>query len=264
MTIESSANVRQLSSNYENQEAELLWDRFLSRLPIRWSGSTALDFGSRSQYLPKFLVQQRQVAVCHGVALVADGDVLPDGCSEEIPGVRLHAGRLDWIAALRDVCLDIVVSTATIPLLRPTELDDALNWIFDHLKPGGVCVLDAEPVTSDAAFGADRRLGTPLAHLVFSRREIDRYLADRGEEPLRYHNPSCAATYLMQFKRAGFELLHVERHVRPEPDGGSSYFHDKLRHFDEQELATRRLDVMMRKPVTAPDLTIIDGYVAET
>jgi hypothetical protein len=264
MIGESSADVDQVTSSSEDQEAERLWQRLLSNLPVRWSGSTALDFGYRRRYLPKYLVQRQQVAVCHGVDLVGDGDELPGGSPDDIPGVQLHAGQLERIAALRDVCLDVVVSTATIPLLRPGELDGTLRWIFDHLKPGGVCVLDAEPITSHRAFGADRRLATPLAHLVFSRREIDRYLGGRGEEPLRYHNPSCAATYLMQFKRAGFELLHVERHATPEPEGGSSSFHDKLRHFDEQELATARLDVMMRKPLTAPDLTIIDGYVAET
>jgi hypothetical protein len=264
MTVESSADVDRLSSNWENHEAERLWNRFLSRLPIGWRGSTALDFGCRSQYLPKYLVQQRQVAVCHGVDLVADGDVRPSAWSEEIPGVQLHAGRLEQIGALHDVSLDIVVSTSTIPLLRPSELEGVLSWIFEHLKPGGVCVLDAEPVTSHTAFGVDRRLATPLAHLVFSPREIDRHLADRGQGPLRYHNPSCGATYLMQFKRAGFDLIHVERHANPVPDVGSAYFQDKLGHFDEQELATTRLDVMMRKPLTSPDLTIIDRYVAAT
>jgi Methyltransferase domain len=264
MTDQSSADVDQLTANWGDQEAEHLWDRFLSHLPISWSGSTALDFGCGSRYLPKYLVQQQHVAVCHGVDLVAHGDVLSGGSPEQIPGVLLHTGRLEQIAALRNVCLDIVVSTATIPLLRPAELDGALSWIFERLKPGGVCVLDAEPVTSHAAFDVDRRLATPLAHLVFSPREINRYLADRGQEPLRYHNPSCAATYLMQFKRAGFELLRVERHPNPVTDVASAYFDDKLRHFDAQELATARLDVMMRKPLNAPDLTIIDGYVAKT
>jgi hypothetical protein len=264
MTEQSSADIDQLTSDWGDQEAKRLWDRFLSDLPISWSGCTALDLGYGSRYLPKYLVQQRQVAVGHGVDLMAHGDVLSGASPDQIPGVQLHAGRLEQIAALRYACLDIVVSTATIPLLRPAELDGALSWIFGHLKPGGVCVLDAEPVTSHAAFDADRRLATPLAHLLFSRREIDRYLAHRGQEPLRYHNPSCAATYLMQFKRAGFELLHVKRHANPVPDLGSAYFHDKLRHFDEQELATARLDIMMRKPLNAPDLSIIDEYVAKT
>jgi hypothetical protein len=246
-----------LTREWGDQWARSIWDEFLDRVEISWSGSAVLDFGCAWGYLPKFLVEHAGVLDAHGVDKHPTWEAMIDGFRpDELTGVHLHAGDVREVPALQRLHFDTIVSIGTLFLLEPTELMATLHWFYDHLKPGGSCLLHTRTYTHRD--GADLGVRAPgFAQLLFSERDIDAYLERSGAAPARLINHACAATYLAQYARAGFVVERVERLHDGIDEQLLAEHHAKLQWLDPDELRTSGLVAHLRRPLM-PELSVLD------
>jgi SAM-dependent methyltransferase len=252
-----SGQRHKLTREWGDEWARGLWDEVLGRFEISWQGTTVLDFGCAWGYVTKFLVEHAGVAHAHGVDLHPMWEGMTDGYRPyDVAGVHLHAGDVRELPALQRLHFDTIVSLGTVFLLEPTQLMNTLHWFYDHLKPGGSCVLQTR--TYSHYDGADLGSRAPrFAHLLFSERDIAAHLDRAGSPPARLVNASCAATYLVQFARAGFAIERVNR-TRDGIDEALIEEHAaKLQWLDPEELRTSGLEVHLRRP-SMSDLSVLD------
>lgn len=249
-----------LTRELAEQWGQLLWDDFLGRFELEWEGSTVLDFGCGAGYTPMYLLERAGVAEAHGVDLHPVWEAMADGFRPDmLPGIRLHCGDVLELGELQRLRFDVIVSSETVSMLEPTRLMRVLHWFYDHLKPGGHCLIQTRTFAHHDAAGLGAR-AAPLAHLLFGEREIRAFLGRAASDTPRYANPSCAATYLVQFARAGFTIERVER-LQDGVDEPLLIEHAaKLRWIDPEELRTSGLTVHLRRPVM-PELSLVDRDV---
>ena len=249
-----------LTRELAEQWGRLVWDEFLGRFEVEWEGSIVLDFGCGAGYTPMYLVERAGVAEAHGVDLHPVWEAMADGFRPEmLPGIRLHAGDVLDVSALQRLRFDVIVSSETLSLLKPTYLMRVLHWFYDHLKPGGHCLIQTRTFAHQDGIGLGER-SAPLAHLLFSEREIRAFLGRAASDHEHYANPSSAATYLLQFIRAGFAIERVER-LRDGIDEQLLQEHAaKLRWIDPEELGTSGLAVDLTRPLM-PELSLVDRDV---
>jgi SAM-dependent methyltransferase len=256
----TSSNATQrgkLTREWGDRWAALLWDEFLGRFEINWTGSTVLDFGCAAGYMTKHLVEQAGVREAHGVDVHPMWEAMIDGFRPDaVKGVHLHCGDALELPQLQHLHFDVIVSSGTLFLFAPTRLMSVLHWFYDHLKPGGHCLLQTRTYTSYN--GADLGERAPeFAQLLFAKREIQGFLERAGAAQARYVNPSCASTYLAQFCRAGFAIKRVDReHERVDEDLFEEHA-AKLKWLDANELRTSGLTVQLQRPLM-PDLSVVD------
>lgn len=234
-----------LTPAYGAAQSESLWNGFLARFDVSWSGATVLDWGCSWGYLLRRLVDVHGVGRAIGVDI---REAWAEAPAELLAGLELHAGDIRRLPDLQELQADVIVSVGTMFLLAPTDVQGVLSWFRAHLRPGGLAVLSTRTFLSHAGGDLHRRLSTPYPHLLFPRRVIDAELTADGGAPSRYMNPSCGATYLMQYQRAGFEILDARRRSNPGLAPVLERFGDKLEPLDAQELDTNELQVLLRRP----------------
>lgn len=240
-----------LTRRWGDEEADNLWEGFLGKYPVEWQDKTVLDFGCAWGYVPRMLVERRGAACCHGVDIHAHWERMPDqDRPDRVEGVRLYKGVYDEIEELREVELDVAVSSGTLFLLTPSELDHLLGWFYERLRPGGVCLFNLRTNLSYAGDDVHDHITAPFPHLLFSRRVLNHNFEARGKEPVRYMSPACTATYLMQFHRAGFELVQVRRYPNPFEESVYEEHADKLGFYEPGEMRTSQFDAFLRKPAS--------------
>ncbi len=98
---------------------------------------------------------------------------------------------------------------------------------------------------------------------MFGLPEIVEFLDRAGGTSPRYVNPSSAATYLVQFARAGFVIDRVERMHDGVDEELIGEHHAKLRWLDPDELRTTGLSARLRRPLV-PNLASVDGDAAHS
>ncbi len=251
-----------LTLAWGEEQAERLFSGTLARYSVEWRGATTLDFGCAWGYLARHVIERLGAARSYGVDLHPQWNMLDDGWRpEQTPGLYLFAGDAQSIPELQDVAFDVIYSIGTLMLIPPTQLDGYLAWFHDRLRPGGHCILRTRTFFSYCGGDLHRRLKSPLPHLLFSRRTIDRYLAEGGHDPSRYMTPMCAASFLTFYRRAGFEILDVHRTMNPTSQEVYERFEDKLGYYDDQELRTSELAVLLRKPASPMDASVLEGVV---
>ena len=249
MPARGSSSPWKFTADWGDDYAGQLWDSVLEPAELAWAGATVLDLGCHWGYVLKHLLEARGIREGHGVDIEAHWIDMEDGSDPTlIPGLHLHQGRLGEIAALDDACFDVAVTMGTIFLMRPTELHRALAWIYDHLRPGGHLLVNTRTYFAHNGADLDGVLSTPLAHLLFTPHEVDAHLAARALRPARYMNPSSATTYLMQFRRVGFELRDVRRQASRIDPEILERFADKLEIYDREELLTGMITAYLRRP----------------
>lgn len=249
-----------LTRELAEQWGQLLWDEFLGRFELEWEGSTVLDFGCGAGYTPMYLLERAGVAEAHGVDVHPVWEAMADGFHPQmLPGIRLHCGDVLELGELQRLRFDVIVSSETVSLLEPTRLMRVLHWFHDHLKPGGHCLIQTRTFAHHDGAGLGQR-AAPLAHLLFGERELRAFLGRTASDTPRYANPSCAATYLVQFVRAGFTIERVERLQDGIDEPLLSEHAAKLRWIDPEELRTSGLAVHLRRPVM-PELSLVDRDV---
>lgn len=216
-----------------------------------------LDFGCAWGYVPKYLVERAGVNEAHGVDVHPVWEAMVDGFRpDSVPGVHLHAGDVLKLPALQRLHFDVILTIGTVFLLEPSRLMGVLHWFYDHLKPGGHCLIQTR--TYAHYDGADLGERAPhFAHLLFGEREIRAFLHGSGAAPPRYVNPSCAATYLAQFARAGFSIEKADRLSDGVDEALLGEHAAKLRWVAPAELRTSGLAAQLQRPRTQ-DLSILD------
>jgi trans-aconitate methyltransferase len=241
-----------LSPEWGLQTARELWDGFLSRFDVTWRGARVLDFGCSWGYVLRLLMDEQGTSSVHGVDTSAVWEQLADPAL--VADLSLHAGEIDAVPALQDERFDVILTSGTLMLLRPTRQYEVLRWMREHLTPGGSLLVATRTYLSHA--GADQHavLRSPLPHLVFGEPAINDLLGRRGTKPLRYMNPSCGATYLTLFRRVGFELVDVRRTDNTALEAARAAYPGRLDHFDDLELGTSEIHAHLRRPAQRAEL----------
>lgn len=243
---------RKLTQAWGDDTAQRLWNSFMARHDIDWQGKSFFDFGCSWGYLGKYLIEHQGVAQAWGVDVDPQWTQMRDGFDPlSVPGMHLHAGDVLEIAELQEQRFDVIWSSGTLMLIPPTGAHEILRWFFDHLNVGGSCLLNVRTFLSQYGGDLQSYLRTPLPHLLFDKRSLDRYLVAVGKPRSRYMNPSCAATWLMQFRRVGFEIVHAERSPNQIDESVYERHADKLSTYEPSELRTSILNVRLRKPPPA-------------
>lgn len=243
-----------------DEQAGKLFRNTLARFNVRWEGMVTLDFGCSWGYLAKYLAEHQRVKRSYGVDLFKLWEMLSDDWSPgRVPNLELYAGDILTIPQLQDVRFDRIVTFGTFMLISPTKLHDILLWMYDHLVPGGECIFRTRTFFSYCGGDLHNELRSPVPHLLYPRRIIDAYLAEKGRPASREMNPMCAASYLMLYRRCGFELLDAHRVKNPLDESVYAAHADKLSIFDPQELRTTEVMAHLRRPAAAPDLRELEG-----
>jgi SAM-dependent methyltransferase len=149
-------------------------------------------------------------------------------------------------AGLEQRSYDIALVGDVLHELPPSAVHDAFRWIRDHLRPGGLCLVQTRTYLAPDGAGLGERLHTPYAHLAFARDAIQEYYEANGWGPPPPSNCMCRATYFVMFRRAGLEIEDVEVESR-EPQ----LFADKLHSYDQDELRAAGFRALLRRPADA-------------
>lgn len=251
---------KKLTRAWGDQQAQAMWNGTFSFFDVPWRGATTLDFGCAWGYFEKLLVERQGVERAVGVDICAHWERMIDWTPAETPGVELHVGDIREIPALTGRQYDVMLTSGTFMLLTPSDLQSVLRWMFAHLRPGGHAVFRTRTFTSWV--GADLHETvhqTPLPHLLFSKRTIDDFLRERNLETSRYMSPLTAASYLMLYKRVGFDILDARRSTNKFTPEQLAPYSDKLAAFDPLELKTADLFAHLRKPEVPLDLDLLES-----
>ncbi|MBV8888190.1 MAG: class I SAM-dependent methyltransferase [Alphaproteobacteria bacterium] len=234
--------------------ARALWDNF-SQLKVDFAGRRVLDFGCKAGDFCRCALTEGRARTVHGV----DGEPHWESAGRDRPeleNVSLFAGDLLIVPELQNEHYDIITSTGSLFLLRPEQVEPVLAWFFDHLVPGGQLLVTTRTIFSYQNGDLHRDLHTPIPHLLFSAAILDDYLASRGSAATaRALLPYCAATWLMLFHDAGFDIRHVLRHESDIPDEILERFMDKLSWYDRRELRTSAITVLLQRASEAPQIS---------
>ncbi|MBC6981686.1 bifunctional 2-polyprenyl-6-hydroxyphenol methylase/3-demethylubiquinol 3-O-methyltransferase UbiG [Caulobacter sp. 17J80-11] len=235
--------------------ARSLWKTY-AQFDIPWRGARTLDFGCHWGYLPVLLREEVGVAEAHGVDLTPYWTSMSDGFDPaSVDGVRLFSGDVLSHPGLQDQTYDVVTTSGTLMTLDAVLVEKVVAWMYDRLAPGGHAVLQTRTYMSPAGADLHRRVSQPYPHLLFSERVLNQHFAARGEPPVRAMLPYCAATWLMLFRCAGFDLVRVEGYGKAGFPAELDAEHGaRVAAYDRRELETGLITVHARKPVRPLDV----------
>jgi hypothetical protein len=149
----------------------------------------------------------------------------------------------------------MIVSSGTLFLLDSEYVDRVLGWFYDHLQPGGEALLRTRCLTAKSFNDLGTRLSVPGAQLLFSRRDIDAVLTEKGHRELKNHLSYTGASWIFAFHGAGFEVVNVQRFSNQDVVDAVRPHHAKLKHIDPTEIGTGEILVHLRKPTERRDLS---------
>jgi hypothetical protein len=212
----------------DESDAGAWWGR-CTRYPVEWRGARVLDFGGASTAFAELLLEQAAAGEVH-VAL-------PAGSAPAAPTdparLRRCAGDVLESAEFRDAVYDVVCSSGALAFLAPDHFERTLSWFWDRLRAGGVALLRTRTVFYDDA-GGRPYLRAPEAATVL---------------------PYCAATYLMYYRAAGFEILQADRVPGETSKNGPA----AASPYDPVEHGTRELIALLRRPAAPLDIEMLRG-----
>lgn len=235
-----------LNVEWGEKQALRLWNT-LHVFNLDWKGKTILDFGCSWGYLDKFLIEQQGVATSYGVDIDPIWKLM-DATVYTEPKLKLFSGNILEIPDIQDITFDIIVTSGTLMLIPPTTQYNILKWFYEHLKPGGYCIIGTRSYLSQNGGDLQWEIKTPLPHLLFSRKIIEDYLTSKNKPISRYMSPLCAASYLTLYHRVGFNLFEARRVYNSLDESVYQQFSDKLGFYDPQELRTTELITLLHKP----------------
>lgn len=166
------------------------------------------------------------------------------------PQPHLAASINEQLSEIDQLSFDAIVSLEDLIFISPTKLHHVFSWFYNHVKAGGYCLLSSSTFLSRDGAALSSILKTPFAHLLFPKRVIEDYLRNSGKSPPRYVNPLCAASYLTLSRRIGFEIVAANRLAEELVDLSVKEMGDKLHIYDSDELQTKKLYLLMRKPTS--------------
>lgn len=223
-----------------------------------FTGKKILDFGCHWGYFAKDLLA-RGAREVHGMDIIPHWNEVTDINLGSVPGLKLFAGDILTLPELQSETYDIIVSSGTLFLLSPPQLEAVLAWFYDHVAPGGVAILNTRTVFARSGFDSHVNFGkdVPIPHLLFPRRILDGYLASQNRPRTRDMISYCATTWLTTFRCAGFDIEQVTRHGNDIPPEMLAQFQDRLGWHDEQEVNSGEVTALLRKPASPPDIQSI-------
>lgn len=239
--------------DWGRQTAETLWRAYAAMSDL-FPGNRLLDFGCAWGYLG-WLALERGCTEVVGVDLNAHWERVADASLVQRPGLRLHAGDLLALEELQREEFDLIVSSGTLFLLDSEYLDRLLGWFYDHLRPGGEALLRTRCMTAASFNDLGSRLSVPGAQLLFSRRDIDAVLVEKGYKQPKSHLSYTGASWIFACHGAGFDVVNVRRFSNQDVVDIARQHPAKLRHIDPVELATGEILIHLRKPTERRDLS---------
>lgn len=242
---------------YGETVAQKLWNAF-EGFGVSFEGAKVFDFGCHWGYFCRHILKAGKAAQADGFDIMSHWDMVEEADVRDLPGLRLFSGELETVPEIQAERYDVIVTAGTLFLLPPEVLERTLRWFYDHLKPGGHLLARTRTVFSHV--GGDlhaRNIRSEAAHLLFPRRVIDQYLAQRNEYTAPTNLPYCAATWLMIYRCAGFEIEQVVRNTTGLDEAVYERHADRFHWYDEQELHTGEVLAKLRRPLEDPDLQSI-------
>lgn len=232
-----------------------LWLNFKA-MGADFKNKRVLDFGCAWGYMCK-LGMDEGASTCVGVDILAHWDKVEDQSILKQDGLRLICGDLLEVEELQSMTFDMILSSGTLFLLDSIYLDKVLEWFCDHLTPGGEAFLRTRCVTAKLFNDLGSRLAVPGAQLLFSRRAVNRVLAEKGYQEFKSHLGYVGATWVMACHSAGFNVVNVCRHSNAEVVSTAAGHEGKTRWLSQLEMATGEITIHLRKPLKSPDLALL-------
>jgi hypothetical protein len=232
--------------------AHSLWSSYVD-MGVSFSGKRLLDFGCAWGYLC-LLALDRGTTSAVGVDLFPAWERLADRGLVERPGLQLRSGHLDAIEDIQGNEFDLIVSSGTLFLLDSQYLERTLAWFYDHLVPGGEALLRTRCVTAKSFNDLGTRLNVVGAQLLFSRKDVNAVLHEKGYKEPKSHLPYTGSSWIFSCRGAGFDVVNVRRFSNGEVERTAASHRSKTRFVEPSELATGEIMMHLRKPPSRRDL----------
>ncbi|HWH45669.1 MAG TPA: class I SAM-dependent methyltransferase, partial [Thermoleophilaceae bacterium] len=239
--------------------AEGLWESLYRRFDPTIDGQDVLDLGCNWGYLLKLITERFRPRRLVGVDLHPMWEVLDHGWSYgELPNVELHDGVFADIEAIGPASIDLILSTSTLQMMGPEELERNLAKAYEVLRPGGEMLLRTRVATSYIGADLHARFDLPYAHLLHPGPVIERSAAEAGDHGLPELLPYTASTYLALFARAGFEAVEVRRLFNRDHGGElEARVRAALPGVADEERRCMELEARLVKPIDPADVSAL-------
>ena len=241
-----------LTLEWGDRQAKAIWDEMFSRFELEWEGKSVLDFGCMWGYFCRFLLEEQKVRESVGIDILPKWEDLSDEWNYQgVENLELFAGDILDIKEIQGRKFDIITTAGTIFLLSPTYLEGVLNWMYDHLAPGGSLVLQTRTFFSYNGGDLHNITSIPFPQVIFSRPVIEKFIPGRE----RILNPMSATAFLMLFRRTGFEIINFRKGSGINEAEHIDMFRQKTWYYTERDLNTGDIFVHLKKPKLERDLS---------
>jgi SAM-dependent methyltransferase len=212
-----------------------------------------LELGTGRGWLSRTIATEGGAAKVMGVDLAA----APEWSRHDAPNLSFVAGDMAIEEVVPDRSIDYVVSTAVFEHIeRPVEMLRALRRV---LRPGGRAWLRFNLYPSAVASHRYDQVNFPWPHLLFEDHVLRDYLDKHGiDDPMQgtpregrfaWVNTMTVAHYLQTCREIGFEIVSLDRRVRPIDISFYLRFEDKLGRYPALDLETDFATLVLRRPV---------------
>ncbi len=246
----SLSNIDDLQYSYDwgMYQAKSLVKQYENLSSDSWHRKDVLEFGCGWGYtLLYLLLKKKNVNKAIGVDLKDFWNnyySLSRDFKEIYDQVELVDGDILVLDELKERKFDTILNANIIHTLSPSYLESLISWFYKHLNPKGKVLTIAKTVFNTNFYRLP--LKTPYAHLLFPEDELLNYL---GAERLHSWFPYSGSTYIMLFKRMGFNIDEVIRIKSPLADFQLDSEHrSKLSQYNEEEFSTSEILISASKP----------------
>ena len=245
-----------LTLEWGGRQARALWEEIFSGFEVGWEGKRVLDFGCMWGYFCKFLLEEQNVREAVGIDILPKWEELSDEWDYQgMENLGLFAGDILEKEEIQDGKFDIITTAGTIFLLSPSYLEKVLNWMYDHLAPGGRLLLQTRTFFSYNGGDLHNITNIPFPQVIFSKPIINKFAPSRS----RILNPMTATAFLMLFDRTGFEISQLRRGNGIYQKEHLEMFRQKIWYYSEGDVSTGDIIVHLKKPDLEADLSELRG-----
>lgn len=224
-----------------------------------------LDLGCSWGYMLMYLHEIARPRKTIGVDIAALWKEVEHGWNYAALGnaVAFYKGQLTDITEIGNGSIDYVLCTSVLQYLRPEQVLETLERVYDILRPGGEMILRTRCFTSYVGADMHSHYALDYVHLLYTMRDLKNDLRSwRGREA-RYLNYMVASNYITLFLQSGLEIVDINRRMNSRSPELISQLNEMYPWIDPDDLHCAELEARLIRPIE-PEEFVMFGSVDYT